>query len=90
MIRPVFFALFLLPLPIQAGDWPQWLGPGRDGVWRENGIVESFPETGPEILWRVPAEYGYSSPTVSDGKVYLSDYAITEGEVVNNQAGGIR
>ena len=87
MIRPVFFALFLLPLPIQAGDWPQWLGPGRDGVWRENGIVESFPETGPEILWRVPAEYGYSSPTVSDGKVYLSDYVITEGEVVNNPSG---
>ncbi len=25
-----------------ADDWPQWLGPQRDGVWRERGIVEEF------------------------------------------------
>lgn len=87
MIRPVFFVLFLLPFLTQADDWPQWLGPERDGVWRESGIVESFPEDGPEILWRVPAGWGYSSPTVAGGKVYLSDYLISEGEVVNNPSG---
>ena len=27
-----------------AGDWPQWLGERRDGVWRETGIVDRFPE----------------------------------------------
>jgi len=25
---------------LHADDWPQWLGPKRDGVWRETGIVE--------------------------------------------------
>jgi hypothetical protein len=25
-----------------ADDWPQWRGPERDGVWREQGIVEKF------------------------------------------------
>src|SRR6516165_1176375 len=33
--------LALLPLlttPVRADDWPQWLGPQRDGVWRETGI----------------------------------------------------
>ena len=23
-------------------DWPQWMGPARDGVWRETGIVEAI------------------------------------------------
>ena len=87
MIRPVFFALFLAPFLSQADDWPQWLGPERDGIWRETGIVESLPEEGPEILWRVPAGHGYSSPTVAEGKVYLSDYVIAEGEIVNNPSG---
>ena len=87
MIRPVFFALFLLPILAQSEDWPQWLGPERDGIWQETGIVETLPDGGPEILWRVEAGYGYSSPTVADGKVYLSDYLIEEGEVVNNTSG---
>ncbi len=29
---------------VRADDWPQWLGPKRDSVWRESGIVEIFPE----------------------------------------------
>ena len=42
----------LLPLsftlPLSAADWPQWMGPNRDGVWPETGIVEKFPEDGPK------------------------------------------
>lgn len=30
--------------PLLADDWPRWLGPKRDGVWREHGIIEKFPE----------------------------------------------
>lgn len=88
MIKPVFFAVFLaLPLALAADDWPQWLGPERDGIWRETGIVEALPADGPEILWRVEAGYGYSCPTIANGRVYLSDYVIEEGEVVNNPSG---
>src|SRR4051812_29554238 len=29
-----------------ADDWPQWLGPSRDGVWHETGLVEKFPARG--------------------------------------------
>ena len=35
-------------------DWPQWLGPQRDAVWRETGIIDTFPEQGPTIRWRAP------------------------------------
>jgi outer membrane protein assembly factor BamB len=69
---------------VHAGDWPHWLGPDRDGTWNETGIVDSFPDGGPKVLWRVPVGYGYSSPSVVDGKVYLSDYLIRSGRVVNN------
>jgi len=41
-------------LPLRADDWPQWLGPRRDSVWRETGIVEKFPASGPPIRWRTP------------------------------------
>src|SRR5262249_38804568 len=34
---------FLLPALLRADDWPQWRGPNRDGVWGENGILETFP-----------------------------------------------
>jgi uncharacterized protein (TIGR03067 family) len=57
----------------RAEDWPQWLGPRRDGVWRETGLVEKFPPGGPKVLWRVPLAAGYSGPAVADGRVYVMD-----------------
>ncbi len=56
-----------------ADDWPQWRGPQRDGVWRETGVLERFPEEGLEGRWRTPIGSGYSGPTVADGRVYVSD-----------------
>lgn len=66
-------ALTLPGLRTGADDWPQWLGPQRDGVWRETGIVEAFPPDGLPVLWRVAVGSGYSGPAVSDGRVYLTD-----------------
>jgi outer membrane protein assembly factor BamB len=54
-------------------DWPQWLGPKRDGVWRETGIVEKFPEGGPKLRWRTAIGAGYSGPAVAGGRVFLMD-----------------
>src|SRR5262245_33926304 len=55
-------------------DWPQWMGPQRDDVWRETGILEKFPKDGPKVLWREPCGYGYAGPAVADGKVYVPDF----------------
>lgn len=55
----------------RADDWPQWRGPNRDGVWRETGILKSFPADGLKVLWRVPVGPGFSSPVVVQGRVYL-------------------
>ena len=57
-----------------ADDWPQWLGSKRDSVWRESGILRTFPKDGPRVKWRVDIHGGYAGPAVADGRVYLADY----------------
>jgi outer membrane protein assembly factor BamB len=76
--------LTLLSCPLCADDWPQWMGPERDGVWRETGIVKSFPAEGLPVQWRMSVGLGYSGPAVAGGKVYLADFERTAGEVLNN------
>ena len=50
------------------------MGPKRDNVWRETGILEKFPAGGPKVVWRAKVAGGYSGPAVADGKVYVGDY----------------
>lgn len=56
-------------------DWPQWLGPNRDGKSPETGLLDSIPEGGPELLWSAEGVErvgtGYGSPAVVGGRAYL-------------------
>jgi outer membrane protein assembly factor BamB len=81
---PLSVMFQLLAIVAIADDWPQWLGPGRDDVWKETGIVEEFPAGGPKVLWRVPLSGGYSGPAVVSGKVFVTDYVRTTGEATND------
>jgi len=56
-----------------ADDWPQWRGPTRDGRWYERGIVTGFASPRLPLKWRVEVSSGYTSPTVADGRVFVSD-----------------
>src|SRR5581483_4551993 len=73
--RIVFSLVVLLVGPAwgRSDVWPQWLGPQRDGVWREQGILKKFPEGGPRQRWRTPIGAGYSGPAVAAGRVYVTD-----------------
>jgi outer membrane protein assembly factor BamB len=64
---------FLTPSNARALDWPQWLGPDREGVWRETGLVAKFPKGGPPVIWRAPLGLGNSGPAVAGGRVYVMD-----------------
>src|SRR5262249_4076331 len=68
------------PFAAVADDWPQWLGPKRDGVWRETGILDKFPAGGPKVLWRAPCGMGYAGPAVSGGKGFLPDRVLPQGQ----------
>ncbi len=64
---------------VRADDWPQWLGPERDAVWRETGIIDTFPPAGPRIRWRTTIGAGYTGPAVADGFVYVMDRQLAAG-----------
>ncbi len=70
----VLAALTLAAPIVRAADWPQWLGPKRDSVWREAGIIKKMPKDGPKVLWRQPVAEGYAGPAVANGKVYVVDW----------------
>src|SRR5690348_8936887 len=62
-----------LTLSAAADDWPQWMGPRRDDVWREEGILEQFPAKGPPVLWRVPIGGSFSGPAVARDRLFVLD-----------------
>lgn len=80
------FALLLCAPELRAEDWPQWMGPNRDGLYEES-IVDSIPEEGLKVLWRSPVRLGYSGPAVVGNRVFLTDYERVSGEIVNNAGG---
>jgi outer membrane protein assembly factor BamB len=52
-------------------DWPQWRGPNRDGISPETGLLDSWPQGGPRLLWRLEGlGEGYSSSAVADGRLF--------------------
>jgi outer membrane protein assembly factor BamB len=56
-----------------AEDWPQWRGAGRDATISDPTLVRQLPPGQVPLRWSVPVGPGYSGPTVSDGRVYLTD-----------------
>jgi outer membrane protein assembly factor BamB len=88
MIRVSFFAISTVGLftaLATADDWPQWMGPNRDGRWAETGIVEAFPppqekeESGVKLVWKMPIAGGYAGPAVAGGKVFVTDRVLAKG-----------
>ncbi len=73
-------ALILASTVASADDWPQWMGPNRDDVWAETGIIEKFPDAGVKPLWRKPIHGGFAGPAVVGGKVYVTDYVRSAGD----------
>jgi outer membrane protein assembly factor BamB len=61
---------------LRADDWPQWLGPQRDSVWRETGIIRTFPAGGPPVVWRAETGGGYAGPAVAKDRVYVLDHQL--------------
>ena len=56
-----------------ASDWPQYLGPDRNAVSSEKGLMRTWPAEGPKVLWTVPLGEGFGGAAISEGKVYVYD-----------------
>jgi len=64
-------SLVALSLPALANDWPQWRGPDRTDVSKETGLLKSWPEKGPHLLWtNKEAGVGYSGPAIVGDRLF--------------------
>ena len=66
----IFFPLIVLFVcisDIYAQDWPQYFGPNRDGLSTQKGILRSWPQQGPEVLWTVDVGIGFGGPVIEAG-----------------------
>ncbi len=79
MTRRLSLLLALWTTCLCADDWPEWRGRGRLGVWKETGILDSFPEKGLTVKWRTPVRGGFAGPAVAGGRVFLTDFTRAEG-----------
>src|SRR5262245_54537118 len=54
-----------------ANDWPQFLGPNRNGTYDGSDIAEVWPATSPRIAWRKDIGHGFSGPVVANRRLIL-------------------
>jgi outer membrane protein assembly factor BamB len=63
--------LGLLAAGAEAGQWPQILGPNRDGVAVDERLADLWPEGGPKTLWSRPVGSGFAGVAVAEGAAVL-------------------
>lgn len=69
-LATLFLALsFSLHARSVADDWPQFLGPQRNGISAETSLIDRLPDGGPKEVWRVAGGVGMSAITISGGKL---------------------
>jgi outer membrane protein assembly factor BamB len=67
-------AFFFLSTPLLlAQQTTTWRGPGQSGIYADQNLLDSWPGSGPEILWTFEnLGIGYSSPAFANNKIFLS------------------
>jgi len=65
---------------VEAGDWPQWRGPARNGISADK-INIHWAADGPKLLWRASVGTGFSSISVSEGRAYTMGNAADQDTI---------
>lgn len=85
-MRALLVCTFLAQTIVQAAqpepDWPQWRGPTFDGISTETGLADSWPESGPPVLWTNAIGQGYSSFVAVGPHVFTQTQTLYEQAVV--------
>jgi outer membrane protein assembly factor BamB len=58
------------PSPSPAVPWTQWGGPNRNFQTQAKGIKDTWPASGPRVVWKRALGEGYSAPAVENGVLY--------------------
>ncbi|MGC6580791.1 MAG: PQQ-binding-like beta-propeller repeat protein [Akkermansiaceae bacterium] len=67
---------------LQAADWPQFLGQKRNGTSAETGLIKSFPDDGPKILWETKLEKGFGGAAIVGDEVFIVDRVAQEKDIL--------
>ena len=70
LLRAVLVAV-LFAVALVAADWPQYLGPERNGVYRGPELDEKWGSSGPRVLWRKQIGQGFSGPIVAQNRLIV-------------------
>jgi outer membrane protein assembly factor BamB len=66
----------------RALDWSQWRGPDRNGISKETGWSDHWPDQGPPIAWKANVGLGFTSVVVSGGRAVTVGHAAEDKDVV--------
>src|SRR5208282_1403571 len=64
-----------------ANDWPQFLGPLRNAISSERGLLDAFPNAGPRVLWQKEIGSGFSGPVVA-GEFLILFHRVGDKEII--------
>ncbi len=65
-----------------SGDWPGFHGPSRDSICRDTGLLETWPEDGLKLLWKVEGlGGGFSSVSIADGRLFTMGDLASDDEM---------
>lgn len=67
----VFLAGLTLGTHCRGSDWPQFLGPTRNGVYPGSDLADAWPAGGPATLWKKKIGHGFSGPVVANHRLVL-------------------
>ncbi len=72
MKKPLLLAaLTAAALVTTAADWPQWRGADRTDISKETGLLKSWPEGGPKLVWiNKDVGLGYSGYAIAGGRLF--------------------
>jgi outer membrane protein assembly factor BamB len=73
--------LLAFGMPLHADDWPQFLGPRRDGTSLESKLLDTWPKTGPPVVWQRDVGEGFSGPVIAGERLILF-HRIGDDEIV--------
>jgi outer membrane protein assembly factor BamB len=62
-------------------DWPQFLGPGANGISTETGLLRLWPTNGPPLAWEKNIGTGYGAPSVR-GNLLVLHHRLADEEIV--------
>ncbi|MEN8694975.1 MAG: PQQ-binding-like beta-propeller repeat protein [Akkermansiaceae bacterium] len=80
-MKSLFFSLLALG-SLHASDWPHFLGPQRNGTSSETGLINTFPEDGPKVLWEAKLEKGFGGAAIVGDEIFIVDRVKQEKDIL--------